>query len=47
MQLQKSFMILIIFTDMIADETIAADGEALIDFLSQKGHPALGLDPLM
>ncbi|MBP8762802.1 MAG: CO dehydrogenase/CO-methylating acetyl-CoA synthase complex subunit beta [Acetoanaerobium sp.] len=35
------------FTDMIADETIAADGEALIDFLSQKGHPALGLDPLM
>ena len=35
------------FTDMIADETIATDGEALIDFLSQKGHPALGLDPLM
>ncbi len=35
------------FTDMIADETIATDGEALIDFLSQKGHPALALDPLM
>lgn len=35
------------FTDMIADETIALDGEALIDFLSEKGHPALTLDPLM
>ena len=35
------------FTDMIADETIALDGEALIDFLSEKGHPALSLDPLM
>ncbi len=35
------------FTDMIADETITEDPEALVEFLTEKGHPALGLDPLM
>ena len=35
------------FTDMIADETVTDDPEALVEFLSEKGHPALGLDPLM
>ena len=35
------------FADMIADETVCEDCEALMDFLSQKGHPVLGLEPLM
>lgn len=35
------------FTDMIADETITTDPEELVAFLTEKGHPALGLDPLM
>ena len=35
------------FTDMIADETITTDAEELMNFLSEKGHPVLGLDPLM
>ena len=36
------------FTDMIADETICEeDPEALMAFLTEKGHPVLGLDPLM
>ena len=35
------------FTDMIADETICEDCEALMDFLTEKNHPVLGLDPLM
>ncbi|MBS6397567.1 MAG: CO dehydrogenase/CO-methylating acetyl-CoA synthase complex subunit beta [Clostridiales bacterium] len=36
------------FTDMIGDETIATDNpETLLEFLTEKGHPALGLDPLM
>lgn len=35
------------FTDMIGDETIATDPETLLEFLTEKGHPALGLDPLM
>ncbi len=35
------------FTDMIGDETIAEDPETLFAFLSEKGHPALGLDPMM
>ena len=35
------------FTDMIADETIAEDPETLVAFLTEKGHPALGLDPMM
>ena len=35
------------FTDMIGDETVAEDPETLLEFLTEKGHPALGLDPLM
>ena len=35
------------FCDMIADETIATDEEALMAFLTEKGHPVLGLDPIM
>ena len=35
------------FTDMIGDETIAEDPETLVTFLTEKGHPALGLDPMM
>ena len=35
------------FCDMIGDETIAEDPETLMTFLTEKGHPALGLDPLM
>ena len=35
------------FADMIADETITTDPEELLNWLTEKGHPALGLDPLM
>ena len=35
------------FTDMIADETITTDPEELLNFLTEKGHPVLGMDPLM
>ena len=35
------------FTDMIGDETIAEDPETLVAFLTEKGHPALSLDPMM
>ena len=35
------------FCDMIGDETIAEDPETLLEFLTEKGHPALGLDPMM
>ena len=35
------------FTDMIGDETIAEDPETLLEFLTEKGHPALGLEPMM
>lgn len=35
------------FTDMIADETIATDEEALMAFLQEKNHPVLGLEPIM
>ena len=35
------------FTDMIGDETIAEDPETLLEFLTEKGHPALGMEPLM
>ncbi len=33
------------FTDMVADETICTEGDALMDFLAEVGHPALGMDP--
>jgi acetyl-CoA synthase len=35
------------FTDMIGDETIATDPETLLAFLTEKGHPALGMEPMM
>lgn len=36
------------FADMIADETVVeGDPEALVNFLTKKGHPALGLEPMM
>ena len=35
------------FTDMIADETICEDCEALMTFLAEKNHPVLSLEPLM
>ncbi|MDD3338470.1 MAG: acetyl-CoA decarbonylase/synthase complex subunit alpha/beta [Lachnospiraceae bacterium] len=35
------------FTDMIGDESIAEDPETLVAFLTEKGHPALGLEPMM
>lgn len=35
------------FTDMIGDETIAEDPETLVAFLTEKGHPALSMDPMM
>ncbi|MGI6094414.1 MAG: acetyl-CoA decarbonylase/synthase complex subunit alpha/beta [Lachnospiraceae bacterium] len=35
------------FTDMIGDETVAEDPETLLAFLTEKGHPALGMEPMM
>ncbi len=37
------------FCDMIADETVCGDGdpEVLMNFLAEKGHPALGMEPMM
>ena len=35
------------FCDMIGDETIAEDPETLLEFLTEKGHPALGMEPMM
>jgi acetyl-CoA synthase len=35
------------FTDMIGDETNTTDPETLVEFLTEKGHPALGMDPMM
>ncbi len=35
------------FTDMIADETVCDDCEVLMDFLAEKNHPVLSLEPLM
>ena len=35
------------FVDMIADETICEDCDALMEFLTEKNHPVLGLEPLM
>ena len=35
------------FTDYIADETITCDCEELLGWLSEKGHPVLGLEPLL
>lgn len=35
------------FTDMVCDETIAVDSEEVMNFLSEKGHPALNMDSIM
>ena len=35
------------FTDMVADETITCDAEELMNWLTEKGHPVLGMEPLM
>ncbi len=38
------------YTDMICDETVAAsadDLDALMNFLTEKGHPVLGMEPMM
>ncbi|WP_243096854.1 acetyl-CoA decarbonylase/synthase complex subunit alpha/beta [Thermohalobacter berrensis] len=35
------------FTDMICDETIATDPDGVVNYLQEKGHPALEMDPLM
>jgi len=35
------------FADMIADETITTDGEELLNWLTEKNHPVLGMDPLL
>jgi acetyl-CoA synthase len=35
------------FTARIGDETIAEDSEALMDYLTEQGHPVLELEPLI
>jgi acetyl-CoA synthase len=35
------------FTDMIADEDTAEDAEKLMEFLAEKGHPVLAMEPLL
>ena len=35
------------FTDMMADETICTDCDALMSFLQEKNHPVLAMEPLM
>ena len=35
------------FCDMVADETITSDCEELLNWLTEKGHPVLGMEPLM
>ncbi len=35
------------FTDLVADETITTDCEELLNWLTEKGHPVLGMEPLM
>ena len=35
------------FTDFIADETITTDCEELLNWLTEKNHPVLALEPLM
>ncbi len=35
------------FADMVADETVTTDCEELLGWLTEKGHPVLGLEPLM
>ena len=35
------------FADMIADETVGTDEETVLNFLTEKGHPAVSMDPIM
>ncbi len=35
------------FTDLVADETICTDCDALMEFLTEKNHPVLNMEPLM
>ena len=35
------------FSSMIADETICTECDALMEFLTQKQHPVLSMEPLM
>ena len=35
------------FADMVCDETIASDPEAVLEFLTEKGHPALSMPEIM
>ncbi len=35
------------FTDYIADETVTTDCEELLNWLTEKNHPVLGMEPLM
>ena len=35
------------FIDYVADETVTTDCEELFNWLTEKGHPVLGLEPLM
>ena len=35
------------FIDYVADETICTDCEELLNFLTEKNHPVLGMEPLM
>ena len=35
------------FCDMIADETVTCDGEELLNWLTEKNHPVLGMEPLL
>ena len=35
------------FADMVCDETIATESEAVLEFLESKGHPALAMEPIM
>ena len=35
------------FVDMIADETITEDGEELLSWLTEKGHPVLGMESIL
>ena len=35
------------FCDMIGDETVTEDAETLLNYLTEKGHPVLSMEPLM
>ncbi|KNZ42369.1 acetyl-CoA decarbonylase/synthase complex subunit alpha/beta [Acetobacterium bakii] len=35
------------FVDMVCDETIATESEAVLAYLEAQGHPALAMDPIM